>query len=322
LSEPLLAVRDLAVHYPGHRPLGRRGAPVRAVDGVSFDVAAGEALGLVGESGSGKSTLGRAILRLQPATSGVVRFEGRDLLALGRGELRVLRRRMQMIFQDPGGALDPRMTAGEAIAEGMVVHRHVPATGIPARVATLLAEVGLDAGAVDRRPHEFSGGQRQRIGIARALAVDPAFLVCDEPVSALDVSVRAHIVNVLGELRRSRGLALLFIAHDLGVVRQVTARTAVMYAGRIVEIGGTEELLAAPRHPYTQALRSAVPVADPAPRPGRIVLVGEPPSPSTPPSGCPFLPRCFHPGRDARCAAERPELRAIGPVFAACHHAT
>ena len=322
MSEPLLAVRDLAVHYRGHSAFARRGPPVRAVDGVSLDVAAGEALGLVGESGSGKSTLGRAILRLQPATSGKVRFDGRDLLALSREELRALRRRMQMIFQDPGGALDPRMTAGEAIAEGMVIHRHVPAGEIPGRVAALLTEVGLDAGAAGRRPHEFSGGQRQRIGVARALAVDPAFLVCDEPVSALDVSVRAQVVNLLGALRRNRGLAMLFIAHDLAVVRQVAARIAVMYAGRIVELGGTEELLVAPRHPYTQALRSAVPVADPAPRPGRIVLPGEAPSLAAPPSGCPFHPRCFHPGRDARCAAERPELRPVGPLLVACHHAT
>jgi oligopeptide/dipeptide ABC transporter ATP-binding protein len=322
VSEPLLAVRDLAVHYRGRRAFARRGPPVRAVDGVSLDIAAGEALGLVGESGSGKSTLGRAILRLQPATAGAVRFEGRDLLALTREELRALRRRMQMIFQDPGGALDPRRTAGEAIAEGLVIHRRVPAAEIPARVAALLAEVGLDAGAAGRRPHEFSGGQRQRIGVARALAVDPAFLVCDEPVSALDVSVRAQVVNLLGALRRNRGLAMLFIAHDLAVVRQVAARIAVMYAGRIVELGGTEALLATPRHPYTQALRSAAPVADPAPRPGRIVLPGEAPSLSAPPSGCPFHPRCFHPGRDARCTAERPELRPVGPVLVACHHAT
>ncbi len=322
MSEPLLSVRDLAVHYRGHGAFRRRGPPVRAVDGVSLDVAAGEALGLGGESGSGKSTLGRAILRLQEATSGAVRFDGRDLLALTREELRALRRRMQMIFQDPGGALDPRMTAGEAIAEGMVIHRHVPAGEVPARVAALLAEVGLDPGAAGRRPHEFSGGQRQRIGVARALAVDPAFLVCDEPVSALDVSVRAQVVNLLGALRRNRGLAMLFIAHDLAVVRQVAARIAVMYAGRIVELGGTEELLGAPRHPDTQAMRSAVPVADPAPRPGRIVLPGEAPSLVAPPPGCPFHPRCFHPGRDARCLAERPELRPVGPLLVACHHAT
>ncbi len=321
MSEPLLAVRDLAVHYRGHDGLRRRGPPVRAVDGVSLEVTAGECLGLVGESGSGKSTLGRAILRLQPATSGEVRFEGRDLLGLPREELRALRRRMQMIFQDPGGALDPRMTTGESIAEGMVIHRHVPAAEIPARVAALLAEVGLDASAAHRRPHEFSGGQRQRIGVARALAVDPAFLACDEPVSALDVSIRAQVVSLLDTLRRRRGLAMLFIAHDLAVVRQVAARIAVMYAGRIVETGGTEGLLLAPRHPYTQALRSAVPVADPAPRPGRIILPGEAPSPSSAPSGCPFHPRCFHPGRDARCTAERPELRPVGPVLVACHHA-
>ncbi len=322
MNPPLLAVRDLAVHYPGRRRFGRQQPLVRAVDGVSFDLAPGEALGLVGESGSGKSTLGRAVLRLQAATSGEVRFEDRDLSALSREDLRRLRRRMQLIFQDPGGALDPRMTAGGAVGEGMLIHRHVPAAAIPARVAALLAEVGLDLGAAGRRPHQFSGGQRQRIGIARALAVDPAFLVCDEPVSALDVSIRAQIVHMLGELRQSRGLALLFIAHDLAVVRQVAARTAVMYAGRIVEIGATEEILVAPRHPYTQALRSAVPVADPAPRPGRIVLAGEPPGPSATPTGCPFQPRCFHPGRDARCVAERPALRPVGPVLTACHHAT
>lgn len=321
MSEPLVAVRDLVVHYRRRGLLARRAPAVRAVDGVSFEVAPGEALGLIGESGSGKSTVGRAILRLEPATSGAVRFAGQDLFAAPRAELRLLRRRMQIVFQDPGGALDPRMTAGRAVAEGMVVHRTVPADAIPARVAELLVEVGLDPGAADRLPHEFSGGQRQRLGIARALAVDPAFLVCDEPVSALDVSVRAQVVGLLADLQRRRGLALLFIAHDLAVVRQVAARTAVMYAGRIVETGATEDLLVEPRHPYTQALRSAVPVADPAPRPGRIVLAGEPPSPSAPPPGCPFHPRCFHPARDRRCTAERPELRAVGPVLAACHHA-
>jgi oligopeptide/dipeptide ABC transporter ATP-binding protein len=189
-------------------------------------------------------------------------------------------------------------------------------------VAALLAEVGLDAAAAGRHPHEFSGGQRQRIGIARALAVDPAFLVCDEPVSALDVSVRAQVVGMLGELRQRRGLALLFIAHDLAVVRQVAARIAVMYAGRVVELGPSMDVLSTPRHPYTQALRSAVPVADPASRPGRIVLTGEPPSLSPPPPGCPFHPRCFHPARDARCVTERPQLRPVGPVLAACHHAS
>ncbi len=322
MTGPLLAVRDLAVHYRLHGPLRRAGMLARAVNGVSFDVARGEALGLVGESGSGKSTVGRTVLRLQPATAGEVLYDGRDLFAIPRAELRALRRRMQMVFQDPGGALDPRMTGREAVAEGMIVHRHVPAAGIPERVAALLAEVGLDPGAADRLPHELSGGQRQRLGIARALATDPEFLVCDEPVSALDVSIRAQVVVLLSDLQRRRGLALLLIAHDLAVVRQVTARTAVMYAGRIVETGPTEALLAGPRHPYTQALRSAVPVPDPAPRPGRIVLAGEPPDPTAPAAGCPFRPRCLHPARDARCASDRPALRPVGPVLVACHHAT
>jgi oligopeptide/dipeptide ABC transporter ATP-binding protein len=322
VTEPLLAVRDLVVHYRNPRSLAAPRPPVQAVNGVSFELAAGETLGLVGESGSGKSTVGRAVVRLQPLTSGEVRFEGQDLFRLPPGELRALRRRVQIVFQDPGGALDPQMSAAEAVAEGLRVHRHVAPRDRPSRVAALFAEVGLDPAQGRRRPHEFSGGQRQRIGIARALAVEPALLVCDEPVSALDVSVQAQVVNLLADLQQRRGLALLFIAHDLAVVRQLAARTAVMYAGRIVELGPTEALLSAPRHPYTQALRSAVPVPDPAPRPSRIVLPGAPPSPTSPPTGCPFHPRCFHPGRDARCIAERPELRQVGVMLAACHHAT
>ncbi|HJS46355.1 MAG TPA: ABC transporter ATP-binding protein [Gemmatimonadales bacterium] len=319
MTPPMLEVRDLVVDYPGG---GLRRAPLRAVAGVSFEVAAGEAFGLVGESGSGKSTIARAILRLQPVAAGRVRFEGREVTELRGEELRRLRRRMQVVFQDPGAALDPRMTAGEAVTEGLAIHRLAPRTERRARAAGLLAEVGLDPGAVGRLPEAFSGGQRQRIGIARALALEPAFLVCDEPVSALDVSVRAQVIGLLDALRRRRGLALLFISHDLAVVRQVAARTAVLYAGRIVEVGATGEILAAPRHPYTQALRSAVPVPDPAPRPGRIILAGEARRADSAAPGCPFHARCFHPARDGKCVAERPELRPVGPALVACHHAT
>ena len=322
MSERLLEIRDLVKHYQPRGFLARSAAVVRAVDGVSFEVGRGETLGLVGESGSGKSTVGRTILRLQEPTAGTARFEDVDIFALGREPLRALRRRMQIIFQDPYGSLNPRMRVGDAVAEGMEVHGHVPRREIPGRVASLLAEVGLDPEYARRYPHEFSGGQRQRIGIARALAVEPAFIVCDEPVSALDVSVQAQVVNLLADLQRHRGLAYLFIAHDLAVVRQLAHRTAVMYLGRIVETGPTDEILDSPRHPYTQALRSAVPEPDPAPRPGRIVLGGEPPSPAAPPPGCPFHPRCFHPGKDARCIRERPELRPLGRALVACHHAT
>ena len=319
MTPPLLEVSELVVDYPGR---GRRRAALRAGAGVSFEVAAGEAFGLVGESGSGKSTIARAILRLQPVTSGRVRFEGREVTGLRGEELRRLRRRVQMVFQDPGAALDPRLTAGEAVTEGLAIHRLVPRAERPARAAGLLAEVGLDPGAAGRLPDAFSGGQRQRIGIARALALEPAFLVCDEPVSALDVSVRAQIVGLLDKLRRRRGLALLLISHDLAVVRQVAARTAVLYAGRIVETGSTGAVLATPRHPYTQALRSAVPVPDPTPRPGRIILAGEARRADSGTAGCPFHARCFHPARDGRCVAERPGLRPVGSALVACHHAT
>jgi peptide/nickel transport system ATP-binding protein len=321
MSDPLLEVHDLVQFY---RPAGlfRHGAVVRAVDGVSFEVGRGETLALVGESGSGKSSVGRTILRLQPPTSGRVRFEGQDIFQLDRRALRALRRRMQIIFQDPYGALNPRMRIGAAIAEGLEIHRLAPRGEIPARVSALMEEVGLDPGWATRFPHELSGGQRQRVGIARALAVEPAFLVCDEPVTALDVSVQAQVLNLLLELQRRRGLSYLFIAHDLAVVRQVAHRVAVMYLGRIVETGPTEALLAAPHHPYTQALRSAVPEPDPGAARSRIILAGDPPSPVSPPSGCPFHPRCFHPARDARCAAERPVLRPVGDGETACHYAT
>jgi len=317
----LLQVRHLVKHY---RPTGlfrTGGPPVRAVDGVSFDLLKGETLALVGESGCGKSSAGRTILRLQEPTSGSAVFEGVDLFSLDRAILRRTRRRMQIIFQDPYSSLNPRMTVGAAVAEGIEIHRLATGAEVGRRVAALLEEVGLDPGYARRYPHEFSGGQRQRIGIARALAVQPAFIVCDEPVSALDVSVQAQVLNLLADLQRDRGLSYLFIAHDLAVVRQLAHRVAVMYLGRIVEEGPTEPLLQHPHHPYTVALLSAVPEPDPGRRRSRIVLGGDLPSPRYPPPGCPFHPRCFHPARDERCRRERPELRAIGDTMAACHHA-
>ncbi len=322
MTTPLVEVQQLVKHYPGGGGFfSAARPPVQAVDGVSFTIAAGETLGLVGESGSGKSTVGRAVLRLEPPTAGTVRFDGTDLAGLDAAALRALRQRMQIVFQDPFGSLNPRRTIGDSIAEGMIIHRLVPPAAMAGRVADLLAEVGLDRSYADRYPHEFSGGQRQRLGIARALAVEPRFIVCDEPVSALDVSVQAQVINLLLELRERRGLAYLFIAHDLAVVRQVAHRVAVMYLGTIVEIGPSRAVIGAPCHPYTQALVSAVPDPDPTVARQRIVLEGEPPSPSAPPPGCPFAPRCFHPRRDARCTAERPMLRVIGDREVACHHA-
>jgi oligopeptide/dipeptide ABC transporter ATP-binding protein len=319
--QPLLVVEDLTKYYRGVRMLRAARPPVRAVDGVSFEVARGETVGLVGESGCGKSTIGRTILRLEQPTSGRVWFDGHDVFALTSRELRALRRRMQIVFQDPYGSLNPRMRVGRAVAEGIEIHGLAPRAAIPERVGQLLAEVGLGRDAADKYPHEFSGGQRQRIGIARALAVEPSFLVCDEPVSSLDVSVQAQVVNLLGALQRTRGLSLLFIAHDLAIVRQLAQRTLVMYLGRIVESAPTESLLTAPRHPYTQALISAAPEPHPTESRRRIVLGGEPPSPSAPPTGCPFHPRCFHPRKDMRCSLDRPVLRQVGESMTACHYA-
>ena len=322
MTAPLVEVEGLVKHYPQGTGLWQRGTVVRAVDGVSFTVAPGETLGLVGESGSGKSTVGRAVLHLEPPTAGRVRFAGHELAALAPAALRALRRRMQVVFQDPFGSLNPRRTIGASIAEGLEVHQLVPRAGLRDRIAALLAEVGLDASYAERYPHEFSGGQRQRIGIARALAVEPSFIVLDEPVSALDVSVQAQVLNLLLDLRDRRDLAYLFIAHDLAVVRQVAHRVAVMYLGTIVEIGPSRTVIGAPRHPYTQALVSAVPDPDPSRQRERIVLAGEPPSPSAPPPGCPFAPRCFHPARDARCTSERPTLRVLHDREVACHYAS
>jgi len=318
---PLVQVRDLVKYYVAGGFFSARTPPVRAVDGVSFEVGRGETLALVGESGCGKSSVGRTILRLQEPTSGTMLFDGTSVFALERTALRQLRRRMQIIFQDPYGSLNPRMTIGAAVAEGIQIHRLATGTDVRRRVAALLGEVGLDPEYARRYPHEFSGGQRQRIGIARALAVEPSFIVCDEPVSALDVSVQAQVLNLLADLQRDRGLSYLFIAHDLAVVRQIAHRVAVMYLGRIVESGPTEALLSAPRHPYTVALLSAVPEPDPGRRRSRIVLSGDLPSPSNPPPGCPFHTRCFHPARSERCRTEVPPLRAVGGTLAACHYA-
>ena len=317
----LVSVRNLVKYYHSAGLFGRSAPPVRAVDGVSFDVGRGETLALVGESGCGKSSVGRTLLRLQEPTSGEALYEGKDVFSLNRTALRQIRRRMQIIFQDPYSSLNPRMTVGAAIAEGIEIHHLAPRQEIPGRVAALLEEVGLDPTYARRYPHEFSGGQRQRVGIARALAVQPSFIVCDEPVSALDVSVQAQVLNLLADLQHQRGLSYLFIAHDLAVVRQIAHRIAVMYLGRIVEEGSTNEILSDPRHPYTVALLSAVPEPDPSARRARIVLSGDLPSPSNPPPGCPFHTRCFHPLKDSRCRIEVPLLRPVGGTLAACHYA-
>ncbi|HEU5049701.1 MAG TPA: dipeptide ABC transporter ATP-binding protein [Gemmatimonadales bacterium] len=322
MSGPLLMVRDLVKHYRAEGLFAAKARPVRAVDGVSFDVGRGETLALVGESGCGKSSVGRTIIRLQEPTAGEAVFDGEPVFRLGREPLRALRRRMQIIFQDPYSSLNPRMTVGAAVAEGIEIHRLARTRADrDARVAALLEEVGLDPGYARRYPHEFSGGQRQRIGIARALAVEPSFIVCDEPVSALDVSVQAQVLNLLRDLQERRGLSYLFIAHDLAVVRQIAHRVAVMYLGHIVETGPTEALLGDPRHPYTQALLSAVPEPDPLAQRRRIVLEGDLPSPSNPPPGCRFHTRCFHPLRSERCRSELPLLRPVHGSLAACHYA-
>ena len=316
----LLEVKNLTKHYERRTGLfGGDAGVVKAVDGVSFTVNPGETLGLVGESGCGKTTTGRAILRLIEPTAGEVVFDGEDVIHLGAEPLRKLRRRMQIIFQDPFSSLNPRMSVGAIVREGLTIHRLAEGAEADKRVKSLLEEVGLRPEYADRYPHEFSGGQRQRVGIARALAVEPAFIVCDEPVSALDVSVQAQVINLLQDLQRERGLAYLFIAHDLSVVEHIADRVAVMYLGKIVELAAAKDLYREPLMPYTPALLSAVPVPDPAAKRDRIVLTGDVPSPAKPPTGCVFHPRCHHPKRDAACAKIVPPLEEKAPGhFVAC----
>ena len=320
-AEPLLEVRDLVMHFKVGRGLFGRGGLVRAVDGVSFSLARGETLGLVGESGCGKTTTGRCVLQLEKPTAGEVVFEGRNLVGMEPSELRRVRNRVQVIFQDPYSSLNPRMTVGQIIAEPIAVHglERDPQARVE-RVRELLVRVGLLAQHAYRYPHELSGGQRQRVGVARALAMQPSLIICDEPVSALDVSIQAQIINLLAELQADFGLSFLFVAHDLAVVRHISDRIAVMYLGKIVEIASRRDLYEAPAHPYTRALLSAVPIPDPALEATRErqVLTGEVPSPLNPPSGCVFHPRC--PLAIERCKHEAPKLRRLASGHeAACH---
>ena len=313
--EPLVEVRGLAKYFPVRGGLLRRTVGhVKAVDDVSFSLAPGEVVGLVGESGSGKTTVGRTMLRLAEPTRGEVRFDGVDITTLGGPELRDYRRRMQIIFQDPYASLDPRMRVRDTIGEALEIHGLAEGDAKLERIAGLLRRVGLEPEHMHRYPHEFSGGQRQRVGIARALAVDPEFIVADEPVSALDVSIQAQVMNLLRDLQDDLHLTMLFIAHDLSVVEYVSNRVIVMYLGRIMEIGPAAELYRNPQHPYTEALLSAAPVPDPTVKRDRIILEGDIPSPISPPSGCVFRTRC--PYATGECAAAVPELRPVGPKHA------
>ena len=319
-ATPVLRVTDLVKHYAGRRrPLSREKSVVHAVDGVSFAIDAGETLGLVGESGCGKSTLGRAVLRLVEPTRGTVELLGRDITTIDDEALRQLRRHMQMIFQDPFSSLNPRLSAGEIVAEPIRIHRRSTAAETQDRVATLFERVGLRPEQMDDYPSQFSGGQRQRVGIARALGAGPDLIVGDEPVSALDVSIQAQVVNLLMDLQDEYGLSYLFIAHDLAVVQHISHRIAVMYLGRIVELAPKRALFATPQHPYTQALLSAVPVPDPAARRKQgIILSGDLPSPANPPSGCRFHTRCVH--AMPRCSTETPVLKeGQRGHWVACH---
>src|SRR5215212_10162840 len=322
-NDTLLQVDDLMMHFPIYRGvIQRQVGAVRAVDGVSFNIKRGETLGLVGESGCGKSTTGRTILQLYRPTSGSVHFENIDLVHLKGEELRKIRRKMQMIFQDPYASLNPRMTVADIVGEPLIVHDVAKGKEIQDRVNHLLEIVNLNPSFASRYPHEFSGGQRQRIGVARALALQPSFIICDEPISALDVSIQAQVVNLLEELQEQFNLTYLFIAHDLSMVKHISSRVAVMYLGVIVELASRDELYSKPLHPYTQALLSAVPIPDPIAdaKRKRTILQGDVPSPANPPSGCRFRTRC--PIAEAVCAESRPEFREIKPGhFVACFFA-
>ncbi|WP_316232879.1 MULTISPECIES: dipeptide ABC transporter ATP-binding protein [unclassified Bradyrhizobium] len=319
-AAPLLSVRDLTKAFPIRGGLLKRQiGSVRAVDGVNFDIGASETFGLVGESGCGKSTTGRCVLRLIEPSSGELRFEGKDVMSLSGDRLRALRRDIQIIFQDPYASLNPRMTVGAIIGEALTIHG-LAATRqqYEARIVHLLETVGLQADHMTRYPHEFSGGQRQRIGIARALAVEPKLIICDEPVSALDVSIQAQVINLLEDLQQKFGIAYLFVAHDLSVVEHISRRVAVMYLGRIVETAAARQLYSTPKHPYTEALLSAVPIPDPSVKRKRIRLKGEVPSPINPPPGCHFHTRC--PLAKDICSKEVPALKASAPGhLVACH---
>ena len=328
VPQALVEVDHLKVHFPILTGVFQtESGRVRAVDDISFEIRKGETFGLVGESGCGKSTTGRAVIRLRNPTAGTVRFDGNDLMDLSRNDLRKMRRRMQIIFQDPYSSLNPRMTVGSIISEPLEVHKLGSKRNRIERVRELLALVGLNPMYTNRYPHEFSGGQRQRIGVARALAVEPEFIVCDEPISALDVSIQAQVLNLLVELREKFGLTYLFIAHDLSVVRHISDRVGVMYLGKLVEVGPPEAIYEKPGHPYTRALLSAVPIPDPKAerRRRRVILTGDVPSPANPPDGCRFHTRCWlyeRLGRPEQCRTVDPELRVVGTDHqAACHFA-
>jgi|TARA_B100001123_G_scaffold142313_2_gene165351 oligopeptide transport system ATP-binding protein len=320
-AEPLIRVENLKKHFPITAGLFRRQVgTVKALDGISFDLMPQETLGLVGESGCGKTTAGRTVLSLYPATEGQVFFNEIELTALKSNELRRIRQKMQMIFQDPQDSLNPRMTVGSIVSEPLVEHTKLSAVERTERVEELLQAVGLNPQYTNRYPHEFSGGQRQRIGIARALALNPEFIICDEPIAALDVSIQAQVVNLLEDLQEKLGLTYLFISHDLSMIRHMAKRVAVMYLGHIVEIASSQELYTNPQHPYTRALLSAVPSHDPVREESRerIILTGDVPSPANPPSGCPFRTRCFM--AEARCADSRPEAKALSVNHSvSCH---
>ena len=323
-SDTIVSVRGLKKHFPIMKGVFRRevGA-VRAVDGVSFDIYRGETLGLVGESGSGKSTIGRALLQLEKVTEGTISFNGQELTTMSSSDIRALRPEMQMVFQNPHASLNPRMTVSSIIGEPLIEHRAVPdAQERLAKIEELLALVGLDPTHANRYPHEFSGGQRQRIGIARAIALNPEFIVCDEPIAALDVSIQAQVVNLLERLQNRLELSYLFISHDMSMVRHIADRVAVMYLGRLVELAPVDDLYDAPLHPYTRALHSAVPVPDPVVEATRtrVILEGDVPSPANPPSGCSFHTRC--PVAEPSCSESVPEWREIEPNhWVACHFA-